>query len=79
MFVIYFKTLYLNINFKYKEGVFWYHEDLERLEKEITELEFNPKLIFYGSSTFTLWNELTSLFKEHKPANYHYNLSYTAC
>ncbi len=49
--------------------MFWFHEDLERLEKEIAALEYNPKLVFYGSSTFTLWNELTTIFKEHKPIN----------
>ena len=49
--------------------MFWYHQDLERLEKEITELKYNPKLIFYGSSTFTLWSELTNHFKEHNPIN----------
>lgn len=49
--------------------MFWYHQDLERLEKEITALKFNPKLIFYGSSTFTLWSELTSLFKEYNSIN----------
>ncbi len=49
--------------------MFWYHQDLERLEKKITELEYNPKLIFYGSSTFTLWSELANHFKEYHPIN----------
>ncbi|WPR70648.1 GDSL-type esterase/lipase family protein [Flavobacterium sp. NG2] len=49
--------------------MYWYHEDLQRLEKEIAGFEKNPKLIFYGSSTFTLWSELTTIFKEYHPAN----------
>lgn len=49
--------------------MFWYHNDLERLEKEITDLEYHPKMIFYGSSTFTLWSELESHFKDYNPIN----------
>jgi lysophospholipase L1-like esterase len=49
--------------------MFWFHPDLERLENQILDLEYDPKLIFYGSSTFTLWNELTSTFKKHNPVN----------
>ncbi|ARV13918.1 GDSL-type esterase/lipase family protein [Polaribacter sp. SA4-12] len=47
----------------------WYQEDLERLENDIQGLKYNPKLVFYGSSTFTLWSELTSIFKEYSPLN----------
>lgn len=49
--------------------MFWFHPDLERLENKIKALEYSPKLVFYGSSTFTLWNEITTLFKEHSPIN----------
>ncbi|MDG1804266.1 GDSL-type esterase/lipase family protein [Flavicella sp.] len=50
--------------------MFWYHEDLERLEREIaSSLEEDPKMVFYGSSSFTLWNDLTEIFKEYKPIN----------
>ncbi len=49
--------------------MFWFHQDLERLENQIQELEYDPKLIFYGSSTFTLWNELTTIYKKHNPLN----------
>lgn len=49
--------------------MFWYHEDLERLEREILSLEEDPKMVFYGSSSFTLWNDLTEVFKEYKPVN----------
>ena len=49
--------------------MFWFHPDLELLETQLQELEYDPKLIFYGSSTFTLWNELTTVFKKHSPLN----------
>lgn len=49
--------------------MFWYHEDLERLERELASLEEDPKMVFYGSSSFTLWNDLTEIFKEYKPIN----------
>lgn len=49
--------------------MFWYQQDLERLEKDIEALRYNPKLVFYGSSTFTLWTELTTIFKEYQPLN----------
>lgn len=49
--------------------MFWFHPDLERLENEINDLENDPKLIFYGSSTFTLWNELTTIYKDYNSLN----------
>lgn len=49
--------------------MFWYHEDLERLEDKISNLGYEPKLIFYGSSSIRLWEELTTIFKEYKPLN----------
>lgn len=49
--------------------MFWYHQDLERLENDIEALNYEPKLVFYGSSTFTLWTELTTLFKAYNPVN----------
>ena len=49
--------------------MYWYHDDLQRLEKEIASLTKNPEMVFYGSSTFTLWTELTSIFKEHHSIN----------
>lgn len=49
--------------------MFWYHDDVARLENEINNLEYTPKMVFYGSSTFTLWNDLTTIFKEHNAIN----------
>ncbi|APZ47065.1 GDSL family lipase [Polaribacter reichenbachii] len=49
--------------------MFWYHDDVVRLENEIEGLEYKPKMVFYGSSTFTLWNDLTTVFKDYNPIN----------
>ncbi len=49
--------------------MFWYHDDVARLENEINSLEYTPKMVFYGSSTFTLWNNLATIFKDHNAIN----------
>ena len=49
--------------------MFWFHDDLLRLENKIQNLEFNPKLVFYGSSTFTLWDEIETIFEDYNPIN----------
>lgn len=49
--------------------MFWYHDDVARLENEIKNLEYKPKMVFYGSSTFTLWNDLTTIFKKNNALN----------
>lgn len=49
--------------------MFWFHPDIERLENEVSKLKYNPKLVFYGSSTITLWDELTTVFKEYDSVN----------
>lgn len=49
--------------------MFWYHDDVVRLEKKIKKLPYKPKTIFYGSSTFTLWDELEQLYKSYQPIN----------
>ena len=49
--------------------MFWFHPDLEHLENQIQELEYNPKLVFYGSSTFTSWDKLITVFRKHNPLN----------
>ncbi|MGY5352615.1 GDSL-type esterase/lipase family protein [Wenyingzhuangia sp. IMCC45533] len=49
--------------------MFWYQEELNRIEKIKEELEYYPEMVFYGSSSFNLWGELTNLFKEYKPVN----------
>ena len=49
--------------------MFWYHQELERLEKKIKEINYKPSFVFYGSSTFTLWKELETVFKKQNAIN----------
>lgn len=49
--------------------MFWYQEELDRVDKVKKELNYTPNMVFYGSSSFNLWEELTSLFKQYKPVN----------
>jgi lysophospholipase L1-like esterase len=47
----------------------WYEEEIKRLEKERAVLEFEPKTLFYGSSSIRLWNTLAGDFKGWNPVN----------
>lgn len=47
----------------------WYEEEVSRVEKVLPNLEYLPETIFYGSSTFTLWESLYQDFEDAKPAN----------
>lgn len=49
--------------------MFWYNEEINRLEKEKKALTYVPEMVFYGSSSFNLWDDLTVFFKEYKPIN----------
>lgn len=49
--------------------MFWFFPEIERLEKEVAALTYSPKLVFYGSSTFTRWTELRTIFKEYDAVN----------
>ncbi len=49
--------------------MYWYEDEVKRLEKDKSKLNYNPETIFYGSSTFRLWNTLYDNFKEIKPVN----------
>jgi lysophospholipase L1-like esterase len=47
----------------------WYQEEIRQLEaKEVTDTEL-PKVVFYGSSTFTLWRELEHSFPQVQAVN----------
>lgn len=50
-------------------GMFWYHEELDRLEIEKKEIAYVPEMVFYGSSSFRLWQNIGDLFKTYKPIN----------
>ena len=47
----------------------WYENEVQRLEKERTELKYDPKLLFYGSSSIRLWETLYEDFADRKPVN----------
>ena len=47
----------------------WYEHEVQRLEQERTSLEYEPKMIFYGSSSIRLWETLHEDFKEYQPVN----------
>src|ERR1700754_517442 len=47
----------------------WYENEVQRLEKERTLLTYEPKLLFYGSSSIRLWDSLQDDFAPWLPAN----------
>jgi len=47
----------------------WYEDEVKRVEKESSKLAYNPKAIFYGSSSMRLWKNLYEDFKEYEPIN----------
>jgi len=49
--------------------MFWYEDEVKRLERERTMLTFSPKTAFYGSSSIRLWPHLKDDFSELQPVN----------
>jgi lysophospholipase L1-like esterase len=49
--------------------MFWYEDEVKRVEKVRAELSYNPEVLFYGSSTFNLWDNLEESFRSYKPVN----------
>jgi len=47
----------------------WYENEVQRLEKEKTLLAYEPQTVFYGSSSFRLWETLYDDFAAYKPVN----------
>jgi lysophospholipase L1-like esterase len=47
----------------------WYENEVQRLEQEKGSLAFDPKMIFYGSSSIRLWETLQEDFGLYKPVN----------
>lgn len=47
----------------------WYEEEVQRVERERSKLVYEPETVFYGSSSFTLWNSLYEDFGELRPIN----------
>jgi len=49
--------------------MFWYEDEIKRLEKLRAELTYQPATLFYGSSTIRLWDSLANDFPELHPVN----------
>jgi len=49
--------------------MFWYEEEVKRLEKEYLAISYEPETIFYGSSSIRLWLSLYEDFRQMKPVN----------
>jgi lysophospholipase L1-like esterase len=49
--------------------MFWYEDEVKRLEKERSQLNYTPATLFYGSSSIRLWNTLKSDFESLAPVN----------
>ncbi|MCC9167917.1 GDSL-type esterase/lipase family protein [Pontibacter harenae] len=49
--------------------MYWYEEEVLRLEKERAELACSPSTLFYGSSSVRLWQTLQEDFREYRPVN----------
>ena len=50
-------------------GMFWYEDEIKRLESERSKITDQPDTLFYGSSTIRLWAGLGDDLKDFKPAN----------
>jgi lysophospholipase L1-like esterase len=47
----------------------WYEEEVRRVEQERNKLHYEPKMIFYGSSSIRLWSQLYEDFEKYYPIN----------
>jgi len=47
----------------------WYEDEVKRLEAELAALSYEPRLIFYGSSSIRLWDSLKDDFEMYLPVN----------
>jgi lysophospholipase L1-like esterase len=47
----------------------WYENEVQRLEKERSLLKYDPKMIFYGSSSIRMWESLYEDFSPWQPVN----------
>jgi lysophospholipase L1-like esterase len=47
----------------------WYEEDVKAAINERQACRYEPKTIFYGSSSIRLWNKLYEDFEQFKPVN----------
>jgi lysophospholipase L1-like esterase len=49
--------------------MYWYEDEVKRLENDVKKLGYAPETVFYGSSSMRLWTTLYDDFKHIKPIN----------
>lgn len=49
--------------------MYWYEDEVKRLEKDRLKLSYEPETLFYGSSSIRLWDSLYQDFAHVKPMN----------
>lgn len=49
--------------------MFWYEDEIKRIEQEGSRLNYQPETLFYGSSSIRMWATLYDDFKHLKPIN----------
>jgi len=49
--------------------MFWFEDEVRRLEKEGAERNYKASMLFYGSSSIRLWSSLCDDFKQFSPVN----------
>jgi lysophospholipase L1-like esterase len=49
--------------------MYWYEDEIKRLEKDYTKTAKDVETVFYGSSSIRLWASLYEDFKDLKPVN----------
>ena len=59
----------LNQTLSKQSGMNWYEDEVVRVEKERNKLHCEPEMLFYGSSSLTLWTTLYQDFDNKKPLN----------
>ena len=50
-------------------AMYWYEDEVKRLERDREKEEQEPTLLFYGSSSIRQWEDLFQDFPEHDVAN----------
>jgi lysophospholipase L1-like esterase len=49
--------------------MYWYEDEVKRLEKDALKIGYEPETIFYGSSSIRMWKNLDTDFESIKPIN----------
>jgi len=49
--------------------MYWYEDEVKRLESDRVKIGYEPETIFYGSSSIRLWTTLYEDFKDIRPIN----------